>query len=256
MSYIVFDLEFNQCYSPTDEIKIESNPVCPFEIIQIGAVKLNNTMHNISSFDKLVKPTLYPNIHPFVSELTGIKDEDLLNESIFTNVIENFFNFIDSKNSIFVVWGTTDIKEIIRNMKFHEINIDLFQIKYIDLQKVVSKKLNCPKGIKIGLSKALEVFDIELNKELHNAFNDAYYTAEVFKKINTSNNIKYSIYKSKITNRIATNDKSELDSNKLFAQFEKIYNKQLTLQEKEMIKLAYIMGKTNQFQVKNNKSKQ
>ncbi len=33
----------------------------------------------------------------------------------------------------------------------------------------------------------------------------------------------------------------------LFAQFEKMYNRKLSSQEKDMIKLAYIMGKTNQF---------
>ncbi|AYE33024.1 3'-5' exonuclease [Clostridium septicum] len=246
MSYIVFDLEFNQCYDPTDENKIITNSLCPFEIIQIGAIKLDEYLNNINYFDRLIKPTVYPYIHPFVRELTGIKDEDLIKSDDFSIIIKNFFEFAKSKDSIFIVWGTTDIKEIVRNMKFHKINIDSLEIRYIDLQKIISKKLKCPKGIKIGLSKALEIYNIELDKDLHNAFNDAYYTAEVFKKVYNSN-IKPSIYNFKIYNSKSTSNKLNIDYDKLFSQFEKMYSKSLTTTEKEMIKLAYIMGKTNQF---------
>ena len=41
MNYIVLDLEFNQAFPFKSGKKVEPNPECPFEIIQIGAVKLN-----------------------------------------------------------------------------------------------------------------------------------------------------------------------------------------------------------------------
>ena len=41
--------------------------------------------------------------------------------------------------------------------------------------------------------------------------------------------------------------KKKIYTEQLFAQFEKMYNRKLSSQEKDMIKLAYIMGKTNQF---------
>ncbi len=50
MNYIIFDLEFNQGYNNQIEIK------CPFEIIQIGAIKLNEDFTTIDTFNALVKP--------------------------------------------------------------------------------------------------------------------------------------------------------------------------------------------------------
>lgn len=40
---------------------------------------------------------------------------------------------------------------------------------------------------KIGLKNAVELFNIATKTEFHDAFNDAFYTAEVFKKIYNHN---------------------------------------------------------------------
>lgn len=58
MKYIVFDLELNQdltAIRPTDR-RITRRP---FEIIQIGAVKLDNNLNKINTFNRFVKPTLF-----------------------------------------------------------------------------------------------------------------------------------------------------------------------------------------------------
>ena len=52
MNYIVFDLEWNQCpYG-----KERENDKLPFEIIEIGAVKLNEQFEIIDNFQCLVQP--------------------------------------------------------------------------------------------------------------------------------------------------------------------------------------------------------
>ena len=52
MNYIVFDLEWNQ--SPGG--KKYSNSRLPFEIIEIGAVKMNEQREVMDVFQRLVKP--------------------------------------------------------------------------------------------------------------------------------------------------------------------------------------------------------
>ncbi len=51
-------------------------------------------------------------------------------------------------------------------------------------------------------------------------------------------------------NRLATQN-YKIDFVSLIKQFEKMFNREMTKEEKSIIKLAYIMGKTNQFQTKN-----
>ena len=53
MKYIIFDLEFNQ--SSNKEEKLDE---LPFEIIQIGALKLDENLEVISIFNELVKKSL------------------------------------------------------------------------------------------------------------------------------------------------------------------------------------------------------
>ncbi|WP_434305991.1 exonuclease domain-containing protein [Clostridium botulinum] len=245
MNYIIFDLEFNQGYNNQIEIK------CPFEIIQIGAIKLNENFTTIDTFNALVKPEIYSDLNPFVKNLTNLTMDSLNKAKSFREVYKDFLKFLNKDRNIFCIWGMTDMKELFRNIVYYELDTESMPKEYINIQAYTGKYLNYPKSINVGLSNAVELFHITKNNDFHNAFNDAFYTAEVFKKI-YSEKIKTKIYKP--TNNSTTyrtkNTKTKIDTVNLFKQFEKMFNTKLTLQEQDMIKLAYTMGKTNQFQIK------
>lgn len=65
MRYIVFDLEWNQGYSS----KEESEKPLPFEIIEIGAVKLDENLNVIDSFHRIIKPVVYTELFKYTREL-------------------------------------------------------------------------------------------------------------------------------------------------------------------------------------------
>lgn len=245
MNYIIYDLEFNQKNSKDAE-----DFSMPFEIIQIGAVKLDENLNHLENFNALVKPTLYPKIHPYIENLTSITTDAVNSNRFFPFVYDKFLKFVGNEDFVLCVWGTGDIKEFIKNIKFHNLNSDYLSKKYIDIQALASKYFNTPKGTKIGLSKVVASFNLTLTGDFHDAFNDAYYTSEIFKKLyNTS--IKPMLYDFNSPSKKTKVSKSEIDTVSLFNQFEKMYNRKLTNEEKSMIKLAYIMGKTNQFILQN-----
>lgn len=242
MNYILFDLEFNQEITSKDKNVSSSN--LTFEIIQIGALKLNNNLEVISTFNKYIKPTEHKEIHPFVENLTKITTSMVEHEDYFNKVYTDFVNFIGPEDFTFCVWGVSDIKELIRNIKFHNIDLNDTFKSYIDVQSLASTPLKIKKGEKAGLKTAVEYFNISAPSQFHDAFNDAYYTAEVFRKLYTKK-VKPSIY---IDNKKRkANENLKVDNDKLLAQFEKMLNKELTKEEKMIIKLAYNMGKTHQF---------
>jgi DNA polymerase III epsilon subunit-like protein len=92
--YIVFDLEFNQDFSDILSENIRGS-MFPFEIIQIGAVKLNSNFNVVESFMRYIKPEIYKKISPLIEELTGIKTEMIIDEKSFPEVYDEFINFID-----------------------------------------------------------------------------------------------------------------------------------------------------------------
>jgi DNA polymerase III epsilon subunit-like protein len=245
MNYIVFDLEFNQAYKDKSEI----NPKCPFEIIQIGAVKLDKNLNTTASFDQLVKPEIYTEINPYVKEITKLSEDDLKTSKPFKEVFSEFIHFIESQNNILCVWGMADIKELFRNAEYYKLDINLIPKEYINLQPYVSKHFSCPPGVNIGLSTAADLLNIELNNQFHNAINDANYTAEIFAKL-YSDKIKTKLYEPDKQKHLRQQHKTKnkVDIYNLIKQFEKMFNRPMTEDEKKIIKLAYMMGKTNQFQ--------
>lgn len=242
MTYIVFDLEYNQ--SVIQETREEA---CPFEIVQIGAVKLDKDFQVVSLFDRLVKPKLYHELHPFISELTNITQAQLIQAKPFTVVFDEFIEFMRSERSVLCTWGMGDMKELYRNINYHFLTYTDLPKSYINLQVYASKYLKCPMGTNVGLNNAVKMLNIPLIYEFHNALHDALYTAEIFKVIHPPH-IKVKLY----TPSDKTSDKNIknhelIDYVKLFNQIEKMFRRELSAEEKSMIQLAYQMGRTQQF---------
>lgn len=246
MNYIVFDLEFNQDYNLTQEERNTLALKCPFEVIQIGAVKLDENLNTLGEFNRLVRPVIYTNLNPYVKKMTDITMRALNNADTFDIVYKDFVDFIGSDNSIFCVWGAADMKELFRNIQYHKLDWSLIPKDYLDIQKHASRGFNTTKGTNIGLSNAVELLNIPLKDKFHDAFSDAYYTAEVFKNIDRDG-LRINIYDPhSIINRPKA-VKQQVNFNKMYKQFEKMYKREMSSEEKSIIRLAYMMGKTNQF---------
>lgn len=252
MNYIIFDLEFNQGEGLKNQNKNTNNIKCPFEIIQIGAIKLDKNFNTISTLDALIKPEIYTSLNSFVMEITNITMDSLNNARPFKEVYKDFLKFIDEDRSILCIWGMADMKELLRNINYHKLNPLSLPKEYINIQRYASKHFNRPKGTNIGLQKAVELLNIPLNAPFHNAFYDAYYTAQVLKKIHNEH-INPKIYNWDNQNNSSRHSsiKQKIDMDSLFKQFEKMFNREMTEDEKSIIRLAYIMGKTNQFTITN-----
>ena len=72
-NYIVFDLEWNQSANG----KEKSIPHFPFEIIEIGAVKLNEAFQMTDEFHRLIRPQVYTQMHHAISEVTHMNMKEL-----------------------------------------------------------------------------------------------------------------------------------------------------------------------------------
>ena len=112
MNYIVLDFEFNQFFPFKKNTKEGSNPACPFEIIQIGAVKLDSDLNQIDSFNVYIKPQIYKKLHPFVEKITGITVKTLETGTNFVSAYKDFIAFMGSDPCVLCTWGIDDIKSM------------------------------------------------------------------------------------------------------------------------------------------------
>lgn len=182
MNYIVFDLEWNQ--SPTGRVIKNKNGVLPFEIIEIGAVKLNESFKIISSFDRLIKPQVYLKMHKAVQKLLPISMRELLKGKVFQEACNEFFEWC-GEDVVFVTWGDGDLLQLQRNMAFHSFSHTFDKpLLYIDAQRIYSEQFL--DGVKcVSLSVAVDELKVPKGKSYHRALYDAQYTALVFAKLDS-----------------------------------------------------------------------
>lgn len=99
MDYIVFDLEWNQ----SDTGEEENAALLPFEIIEIGAVKLNNDKSLSDRFEQLVRPQVYKKMHYVTQRLIRLQMEELEKGIPFQEAVSDFW--IGVVRNVFFVRG-------------------------------------------------------------------------------------------------------------------------------------------------------
>lgn len=177
MSYIVLDLEWN--YAKSRKFMARDPFLLRGEIIQIGAVKLNEELGITDSFNRIVKPDIYPRIHKKVQELTLITDEDLAGGVPFREAIDDFRAWCDPED-IILTWGPDDIPMLLDNLDFREMDSDWIPEDF-DAQWMFDDQVT-QGDRQYSLDYARYKFGIK-GRNAHDALNDAYNTAEVIQHL-------------------------------------------------------------------------
>ncbi len=210
MNYIILDLEWNQSSTVAG-----SNPKIPFEIIEIGAVKLNEDKVMIDEFSALIKPQIYKTMHYMTGKLVHIKMAELKHEQPFEEVMESFLEWC-GEDYVFCTWGPLDLTELQRNMVFYGFKPFMDgPLPFYDVQKLFALEYEEGKERR-ALETAVDLMNIEKDIPFHRAFSDAYYAAKVFALINKEETLEHYSY----DNFIAPRDKQH-EVHKQFGDYDK-----------------------------------
>ncbi|MBP3544365.1 MAG: exonuclease domain-containing protein [Lachnospiraceae bacterium] len=178
MNYIVFDLEWNQAAEGKDA----EHPQLPFEIIEIGAQKLNEQLELCESFHALAKPVVYTKLNFHTQEIVGLTERDLKKGEGFAKICRDFLEFCGD-DCMFATWGSMDLTELQRNMRFFGVQNPFPKpLFYYDVQKLYSLAFEDGK-LRRSLEHAVDTQGIARTKAFHRAHHDAFYTAQILKRI-------------------------------------------------------------------------
>ena len=174
MNYIILDLEWNQSNTGKEEI----HKVLPFEIIEIGAIKLNSRREKIDEFNELIRPQIYHEMHYYTKKLIHLQMEQLEKERTFPEVMETFRNWW-GEDYIFCTWGPLDLTELQRNIRYYHMEpIADRPFRFLDVQKLFSIAFE-DKKYRRSLEYAIDFLEIKKDIPFHRALSDAYYTAKI-----------------------------------------------------------------------------
>lgn len=174
MNYIIFDLEWNQ---PPEENAILCSPVfLTGEIVQIGAVKLNDSFEIVDELRLYIRPQFYTKMHRRIASLTGIRDKDLKEKGCpFPEAFERFQQWCGDSFA-YMTWSTSDLPMLVDNMLLHHLDQYSLPVCY-DIQRIFGREI-MRSAQRYSLDHALEILN-EQGDAAHDALHDARNTAKV-----------------------------------------------------------------------------
>ena len=183
-NYIVMDLEFNY---PNTRFRSERNgTVLHEEIIEIGAVKLDEDLVQTDTFQAFVKPEAYHKVNRDVEELTQITTEMIWKGKPFPEAYQGFITWC-GEDPVLITWSDNDIIVLEDNLAYHGLPIDDIPVCY-DIQLMFDDQVT-QEDRDFALSYAMWKMEIKPAPS-HDALNDAVNTAEVMRHLDLSDGLE------------------------------------------------------------------
>lgn len=183
MKHIVVDLEMNNI-----KRKSEARRICSSEIIEIGAVMLDEELSEIAAFRTYVKPEYNDVIVPNIRDLTGITNELVANAPHFKEAFKMFAGWAlgTGDEVVFHAWSDSDYQQLQKEMILKEYVLSeeekvIMEHGWNDFQKEFDKRLGFDR--QLSLSLALDMAGIEFSGREHDALDDARNTAELLQVV-------------------------------------------------------------------------
>ena len=177
-NYIVFDMEWNQPLSRGRVYRTEDFALYG-EIIQIGAVKLDENLEMVDKFDIIIRPHIYTKMKREIQELTSITDKDLESGVSFANAAAKFAAWC-GEDSVLLSWGESDIDMLEDNCILHDMDYDWIP-EWFDAQLMFDDQIT-QEDRRFSLDYACYMLNIT-GTQAHDALHDALATAEVMKHL-------------------------------------------------------------------------
>lgn len=179
MDYIILDLEWDSAYSVKHQRFIN-------QILQIGAVRLNESFEITDTFEETVKSAISRKVTGRFSKLTGITTEKMLSGISIDEAVDRYNDWAIG-DTVTMTWSDSDLYSIISNEKCLLSGGRRFSIKkYLDLQKFVQGEMRrggYEDKNQISLSLAAELMNIPTDGfNLHTAKDDSLLCAALLKK--------------------------------------------------------------------------
>ena len=177
MFYIIMDLEWNNSYNKYRKCFVN-------EILEIGAVMVNEELEVIDTFSEIVRSQLIKKLSGRVKNLTHISNEDMSSGVSFQRAVADFSKWIGSRNCIFLSWGNSDIRVLYDNfVMFCGVRGIPFLTQYADLQKYCQASIVSAGNQQIGLMNAAIEMGVDVTDcKFHRALEDSLLGLRCMKK--------------------------------------------------------------------------
>lgn len=177
MNLIVFDLEWNIGYQPRTFHYHGEELTLRGEIIQIGAVRIDENARVLDTFEMTLKPRIFRKLQHHIAKVTGLSQGDL---DAGVPIREGLRSFMDwaGPDAEFGEWGLDDVPVLKQNLFICGLD-ERWPRHWYDLQRVFLEEFPRKEGEGMTLESVVDRLGIPKEEPFHNALDDALYTVRV-----------------------------------------------------------------------------
>ena len=174
MNYIVLDLEATCWRKKPDKSYVN-------EIIEIGAVKINDNLETVSQFAEFVLPVKHPILSEFCTQLTTIQQADVADADTFPTVVKRFQDWIGVGNEPYMLcsWGYYDRKQLTADCELHGLTTEWLSY-HMSIKHQYWKLTGTRRPM--GMKSALFYEKLGMTGTHHRGIDDAINIAKIFVK--------------------------------------------------------------------------
>jgi 3'-5' exoribonuclease 1 len=141
------------------------------ETIEIGAVRLDDTLSVVDEFDAFVRPVVVPRLSSFCRKLTSITQEQVDAAGLFPEVFAGFVRWLGPPPRRLVTWGAFDLGQLRLDCQRHGLRFpEHLAAEHLNLKTAFGKW----KGLKrVGMADALDLLGLPHIGRAHRGIDDA-----------------------------------------------------------------------------------
>ncbi len=174
MKHVVVDLEMNPVSREFREVRRKLNE----EVIEIGAVRLDENFQQEAEFQCYVKPE-YGSIKKHITSLTGITQAMVADKKTYAACFQDFVDWVGEEETKIYSWSMSDIKQLRSECRYKlpDFDIDWLNARWVDLQQEFDDRLGLHNSL--ALKHALGAMDHKFEGTQHTALADAINTSAI-----------------------------------------------------------------------------
>lgn len=150
------------------------------EIIQIGAILVDQNDRVIFTYNQFIRPTLIDNVSNKTLAFLNIENHQIKNGIPYKQFYEDFKTIILRYKPAVVVWGNNDKYSLDKSYTINKVSPIFVEADFINMQQVLKKFYNF--NNELGLFTTAKIYEIDCGDQLHNAYDDASITRLIFNK--------------------------------------------------------------------------
>lgn len=174
MKHVVVDLEMNPVSREFREVRRKLNE----EVIEIGAVRLDENFQQEAEFQCYVKPEYGP-IKKHITSLTGITQAMVADKKTYAACFQDFVDWVGEEETKIYSWSMSDIKQLRSECRYKlpDFDIDWLNARWVDLQQEFDDRLGLHNSL--ALKHALGAMDHKFEGTQRTALADAINTSAI-----------------------------------------------------------------------------